>query len=172
MPFCHKPTRFAKAYITKIVNQVRWMSDQMAGKNWEFSNEPWVATLNRACKNDFLYIDPPYIGRHADYFNTWGEEDAVNLAVSTQKVPCGYAVSMWLENKYRLNPHVGQCWNGVEKRICRHFYHVGSTENLRNEMDEALLIRQNFAEPDLGIQSTKSAYNRTTIQSTLFDAVV
>jgi DNA adenine methylase len=64
---------------------------------------------------------------------------------------------MWLENRYRKNTHIEESWSGLELRICTHFYHVGSTENLRNEMDEALIIKPGFATPNLGKQKTRKA---------------
>lgn len=64
VPFGHKPQRFAPAYITKIVNQIGWAAKQMQGKEWEFRVAPWEETLSQAAPNDFVYLDPPYIGRH------------------------------------------------------------------------------------------------------------
>ncbi len=145
VPFGHKPERFARAYITKIVNQINWVSRQMAGKDWEFRVAPWQDTLGSCQPGDFVYMDPPYIGRHADYFNTWDEMEADELARATRTLPCGYAVSMWLENIYRKNAHIAVSWSDTEMRVCKHFYHVGASEELRNEMEEALLIKPGFA---------------------------
>ena len=155
VPFGHKPQRFAPAYITKIVNQIGWVAKQMQGKEWEFQVAPWQETLAQAAPNDFVYLNPPYIGRTADYFNCWDIEEAENLAETTRRLPGGYALSMWLENRYRKNEHIAQVWSEGELRVCSHFYHVGASEGLRNEMDEALVIKPGFATPDLGKQRTK-----------------
>lgn len=145
VPFCRKPDRFRQAYITKIVNQIQWISDVMKGKDWEFVCSDWESTLNRAEVNDFVYLDPPYVGRHTDYYTQWDEEAAERLAEVTRKLPCGFALSMWKENQYRNNDHLEKCWSGLEERTFAHFYHVGSSENLRNEMQEALIIQNGFA---------------------------
>lgn len=155
VPFGHKPQRFTKAYITKIANQVNWVAKQMRGKNWEFLVAKWNEVLSKAQPCDFVYLDPPYIGRHTDYYNSWGEGEAASLAASTKNLSCGFALSMWLENRYRKNTHIEECWSGLELRVCSHFYHVGSSEALRNEMDEALIIKPDFATPDFGKQKTK-----------------
>ncbi len=155
VPFGHKPQRFAQAYITKIVNQVNWTAKQMRGRDWEFRVAKWEQILSEARPDDFIYLDPPYIGRHTDYYNSWSETEAARLATAAKNLPCGFALSMWLENRYRRNVHVEECWHGLELRICSHFYHVGSSEALRNEMDEALIIKPGFATPDLGKQRTK-----------------
>lgn len=150
VPCGHKPERFAKAYITKIANQIGWVARQMRGREWEIRQDTWNNALADARASDFVYIDRPYIGRHTDYFNSWTELDARRLAQITQALPCGYAVSMWLENRHRRNTHIDDCWNSTEVRTCTHFYHVGSKESLRNEMDEALLICPGFATEDNG----------------------
>jgi DNA adenine methylase len=143
VPFCKKPTRFTRSYITKIVNQIDWASHQMQGKDWEFRVSNWKTTLLEAAQNDFVYLDPPYIGRHTDYFNSWDEQEAIDLAETTLKLQCKFALSMWLENRYRKNDHIDQHWQGTEIKTTRHFYHVGASEDLRNAMDEALVIRSN-----------------------------
>lgn len=83
------------------------------------------------------------------------DAEAANLASFAKMLPCGFALSMWLENRYRKNTHIDDHWSGLELRVCRHFYHVGSTESLRNEIDEALLIKAGFATADTGRQKTK-----------------
>lgn len=155
VPFGHKPQRFAAAYITKIVNQIGWVAKQMQGKEWEFRVARWEETLTQAEAQDFVYMDPPYIGRHTDYFNSWNLEEAEKLAEAAKGLPSGYALSMWLENRHRKNEHIAQCWSQGEVRVCGHFYHIGSSENLRNEMDEALVIKPGFAMPDIGKQRTR-----------------
>jgi DNA adenine methylase len=129
----------------------------MQGKEWEFRAAHWEETLLEARLGDFVYLDPPYIGRHTDYYNSWDEADAERLAEAVKGLPCGYALSMWLENKHRRNRHIERCWSGVERRVCSHFYHVGSTEDRRSEMDEALLIKPGFATPDNGKQRAREA---------------
>jgi DNA adenine methylase len=116
----------------------------MKGKDWEFRVGDWRAILNDVCMNDFAYFDPPYIGRHTDYYNQWSNQDALDLARSVQALHCGYAVSMWKENKYRVNCHLQEDWSRNVQRTQKHFYHVGPTEDLRNEVEEALLIKPGF----------------------------
>ena len=144
VPFGHKPDRFRQAYITKIVNQVNRISQVMKGKDWTFQVSTWDKTLSGLNKDDFVYMDPPYIGRHVDYYNNWDDDEAVNLAKIAQELPCGFALSMWLENKYRKNDHISDHWGKLEVRTFDHFYHVGSKEKLRNKMVEALVLPKDF----------------------------
>jgi len=144
VPFCRKPERFRPAYITKIVNQVKAVTQVIGDKDWQFLTADWRECLSRTCSDDFVYLDPPYIGRSTDYYNQWSDENAVQLAKSVQSLDCGYAMSMWLENRYRQNSHVDDYWADAEVRTMEHFYHIGSTEDLRNSMTEALLIKSGF----------------------------
>lgn len=141
VPFCRKPERFRSALVTKIVNQVAEIQKIMRGKKWEFRIGDWRDCLNAVAPDDFVYLDPPYIGRHTDYYEHWSEQNAIDLASVVQALPCGFAMSMWKENKYRSNDHVPQYWHEAIQRTFTHFYHVGSTENLRNSMEEVLLIK-------------------------------
>ena len=75
VPFWHKPERFAKSYITKIVNQIGWVEDKIHSSNWEFRLWNFSEIIKQANHNDIIYCDPPYIARHSDYFNKWTEDD-------------------------------------------------------------------------------------------------
>jgi DNA adenine methylase len=143
VPFGHKPQRFSKSYITKITNQVKTIGDIIKNRDWEFIVSDWKQTLSFTAYDDFIYLDPPYIGRHTDYFNTWNNEDAIELSQIAAALPCEYALSMWLENQYRRNTHVDEHWVDTRLITFDHFYHIGSTESLRNSMTEALLLKNN-----------------------------
>ncbi len=153
VPFCRKPQRFSQRYITKIANQVQWVAQQIQQHDWEFQVAPWPTTLAQVTAADFVYLDPPYIGRHADYCTPWEQQDAEALAQAVQTLPCGFAVSMWLHNQYRQNDHIAACWPQTEQRVQAHFYHVGAKEVWRGAIAEALLIKPGHAaclltEPD------------------------
>jgi DNA adenine methylase len=154
VPFCRKPDRFRPAYITKIVNQVRVLWKIMRGKDWEFRVGDWQTCLKNVNEGDFVYLDPPYIGRHTDYYDQWSESDAIELSQVAQSLPCGFALSMWKQNKYRMNPHIAQYWSAMVERATMHFYHVGPTENLRNSIEEVLLIKPGYEE--VSLQASKN----------------
>lgn len=141
VPFCKKPDRFRPAYITKIVNQVAWASHVMEGRDWRWEHADWRTALSEAQPNDFVYMDPPYIGRHANYFSRWSEQEARALAEQARALPCGLALSMWLQNKYRYNTHIEECWSWATLHTTEHFYHLGAQERLRNTIVEALATR-------------------------------
>jgi DNA adenine methylase len=140
-PFCRKPERFSQSYITKIANQVRAVCSVMRGKDWTFEVADFKKTLSKANEDDLIYADPPYIGRHADYFNKWSDEDELELETDLKRLNCKFILSTWQQNKYRRNERINECWNvdDVSVLSVKHFYHVGSTESLRNEMMEAVI---------------------------------
>lgn len=164
VPFGHKPKRFSKAYITKISNQVSFVRKVLLYKDWEFKVCDWKIILDKISSNDFVYLDPPYVGRHTDYYNNWTEKEAIDLAVKTKSLPCGYALSMWKENIFRKNYYVDDYWSNQEILTFSHFYHVGSIEKYRNEIVEALIIHPNFiTKPDTSSMS-KPPKNELTQQ--------
>jgi DNA adenine methylase len=146
VPFCRKPERFGRMLVTKICNQVGRITAIMRSRpnGFEFVVQDWRETLSSARPADFVYLDPPYIGRHADYFNQWSETEAAALADRVKQLPCGFAVSMWLENTHRRNEHFDAAWSELPYRTASHFYHVGSHESLRNEMAEALIFKPGY----------------------------
>lgn len=146
VPFCRKPDRFRQAYITKIVNQIKWV-ESIIKPNWSFEAADWRETLAQAREGDFVYLDPPYAGRHTDYYNTWGEEEDEELLEALLNLPCGWALSNWKENKYRKNPLVERLEEMVDEVVVKtfdHFYHVGAKESNRNKMTEALIIKRGY----------------------------
>lgn len=145
VPFCRKPERFRPALITKITNQVEWAKQAMKGKDWTFVAQDWRVTLQGATKGDMIYCDPPYVGRHTDYYNGFTDEEADDLARALIATPAGFAMSMWLENKYRRNDYVDRWFDAYPQRTMSHFYHVGPQESLRNEMTEVVILSEDHA---------------------------
>lgn len=162
VPFCRKPDRYRVAYITKIVNQVKAVQEVMRDKEWEFRVASWQDSVRLAKAGDFVYMDPPYVGRYADYYTRWTDKEAIELAQCASSIPCGFALSMWKENRYRHNDHI-YMWSGhTVERAYAHFYHVGATENLRNSMIEVLLIKKGYEAP-LEAGGTESITEKTPL---------
>ena len=139
VPFCRKPNRFSQAYITKISNQVQVVTDIIAGGDYEFICQDFSDTIDAAKYGDVVYCDPPYIDRHADYFNGWNERHERNLARLLSSIPCRFILSTWHSNDFRENIFISRLWSGFHVLTREHFYHVGAKEDNRNPMLEALI---------------------------------
>lgn len=141
VPFGHKPHRFAQSYITKIVNQVDRLANVMDGRDWTFTAGDFRTAVESLSQDDLVYADPPYAGRHVDYFNSWSDEDEKDLTQLLKTTSADFILSTWHSNEYRTNGLLTEHWSGNEVRVLtkEHFYHVGSTESLRRPMIEALV---------------------------------
>jgi DNA adenine methylase len=141
VPYGHKPQRFAQAYVTKITNQIRRISEVISSCDWTFASMDFRQTLRSTKPGDLIYADPPYAGRHVDYFNSWSEADEIELAYLLKKLPCDFILSTWHSNEFRKNTLIDVNWNDPRFHILlrEHFYHVGSSEDLRHPMIEALI---------------------------------
>ena len=128
VPYGHKPQRFAKAYITKIVNQVAHIEELLKTHEWEFLCQSFEDTISSATHSDFIYCDPPYIGRHVDYYDSWDEELEVALHSALVKSQSNFMLSTWHHNDYRSNEYIEQVWNDCQIITREHFYHVGAKE--------------------------------------------
>lgn len=142
VPFCQKPNRFSKAYITKICNQVSNVARVMEGKDWIFDSCTWQKTVEKASENDYIYLDPPYIGRDTCYVGEWSEEEAILLAEYAHKTPANVCLSMWKESEFRRNSHLYDFWHDFTWYEQNHFYHVGAKESNRHSMIEVLAIKR------------------------------
>ncbi|MCM1286958.1 MAG: Dam family site-specific DNA-(adenine-N6)-methyltransferase [Clostridium sp.] len=143
VPYGHKPQRFAKSYVTKIVNQVKRLEDIIPKNEWEFKCQSFEETIREASETDFIYCDPPYIGRHVDYYDSWDAECEITLRDALYSSGAKFILSTWDHNKYRSNEYIDTIWKGCYKLNQEHFYHVGAKEQNRNSMTEALLINYN-----------------------------
>lgn len=139
VPFCRKPTRFAKALITKICNQVHAVSISCALGGYEFKCQDYLRTIQEAKNSDFLYCDPPYAGRHADYYNGWDDSHERALVAALSASRARFMLSSWHSNRHRTNQSIATNWAEFNVFTCRHFYHVGARENNRNAVLEALV---------------------------------
>ena len=144
VPFCKKPNRFAQALITKITNQVENISQIIDIGDYEFKNQDFKETLKELNSNDLVYSDPPYIGRHVDYFDSWSEEEEITLNEGLNSSNAKFILSTWLSNKYRTNDYVFSIWKECFISTKEHFYHVGGKETNRNAVYEALLSNIEF----------------------------
>ena len=139
IPFCKKPQRFARAYITKITNQVSYVSNLLKSRNFEFKCQGFDKTIAESSAKDIIYCDPPYIGRHVDYYNGWDGEYERMLFNLLSEIPNRFILSTWHHNDYRENEYIKSLWCGFNIMTREHFYHVGASENNRNPIVEAII---------------------------------
>ena len=146
VPFCRKPDRFAKPHVTKIVNQIRTVADILRAGDYRLECQDFSATIATARGGDFIYCDPPYAGRHADYFSDWDAEREGSLARKLSAAPCRFLLSTWRGNRFRKNASIDDLWASFHILTREHFYHLGARENNRNPMTEALVANYAISE--------------------------
>ncbi len=146
VPYGHKPERFSKAYITKIVNQAKYIEECLQICDWRFECTSFEEALSQADENSFIYCDPPYIGRHVDYYDSWNEDDERKLYEILKNCECRFMLSTWDHNDYRENLYIKSLWSFCFKLTRNHFYHVGAKEQNRNSMVEALLTNYELSD--------------------------
>jgi len=162
IPFCRKPQRFAKPYTTKITNQVRWVEKLIQMKEFTFKCQDFNKTIDEAAPGDIIYCDPPYIDRHVDYYNGWGDSHERELFNKLSEFRGRFILSTWHHNDFRENEYVKNLWSKHGVLTREHFYHVGGREENRNPVMEALITnfiatpmerRKEFAKSKSGILS-------------------
>lgn len=139
IPFCKKPARFSKSYVTKIVNQVHDVAC-LIQPDWEFRTAPFHEVIPEATRNDIIYCDPPYAGRYVDYYNGWTDEDEERLFALLSSTPAKFILSTWHHNDYRENEMVDRYWSRFNIVTRDHFYHSGGKIENRRSIVEALVF--------------------------------
>ncbi|MBQ7472638.1 MAG: Dam family site-specific DNA-(adenine-N6)-methyltransferase [Prevotella sp.] len=147
IPFCQKPNRFAPAYISKICNQIAATERIIKKGEWEFLNQSYIDTINRAEAGDIIYCDPPYFGRYVDYYNGWTEDDEEALFEALANTPAHFILSTWHHNEFRENEMMTRFWNQFNVATQEHFYHGGGHIENRHPMVEALVYNFDLHEP-------------------------
>ncbi len=139
IPFCKKPKRFSKSYVTKIVNQIRDVSC-LIQPEWQFLNKPFEEIISLATENDIIYCDPPYMGRYVDYYSGWTEDDEHHLFEMLSTTKAKFILSTWHHNDYRNNEMVQKYWHHFNIVTRDHFYHSGGKIENRRAIIEALVF--------------------------------
>lgn len=155
IPFCKKPNRFSKAYITKISNQVAAVSQVIQPvPNWTFYNKTFTDIITLAKENDIIYCDPPYFGRYVDYYNGWTEEDEEYLFELLNDSKAKFILSTWHHNDWRKNEMIDKFWRKFNILTRDHFYHSGGNLENRRSIVEALVCNfdtEDFATHNHGL---------------------
>jgi DNA adenine methylase len=140
IPFCKKPDRFAQAYVTKITNQVANVSQIIQQEpDWIFYNKSFQDIIPLATENDIIYCDPPYYGRHVDYYNGWTEKDEALLFDLLMSTKAKFILSTWHHNDWRENEMIKKFWDKFNIVTKDHFYHNGGSIENRRTIVEALV---------------------------------
>jgi len=167
IPFCKKPDRFAQAYITKIINQVSTVSQIIQPEpNWTFHNKSFAEIIPLAEENDIIYCDPPYYGRHVDYYNGWKEQDEELLFHLLSNTKAKFILSTWHHNDWRENEMINKFWSRFNILTRDHFYHNGGSIENRRTVVEALVCNfdiENFTSHNHGLIE-KSKVEQLTLQ--------
>ena len=139
IPFCKKPDRFIGMLKTKIVNQVSRVRN-VVRPEWSFTKGDFRKAIEQAQAGDIIYCDPPYHGRHTDYFTAWSEEHEAELARLLKASPAHFILSTWHHNDFRENESLAKYWSDFHTVTREHFYHAGAKEMNRRPMIEALIM--------------------------------
>ncbi len=140
IPFCKKPDRFAQAYVTKIVNQVKNVAQIIKPEpDWTFFNKSFADIIPLATQDDIIYCDPPYYGRYVDYFNGWTENDEELLFNLLRETKAKFVLSTWHHNDWRENEMIKKFWDKFNIVTKDHFYHSGGSIENRKTVVEALV---------------------------------
>lgn len=140
-PFCKDINKLSKKRINFLINNLRKSQKIIKENNWKFLCQDWKNTLEYAKDNDLVYLDPPYSGRHTNYYNVWNDNETLklhNYLYDFKNVKFMY--STWLKDNKRINDYVYNYFSNYNFIEIEHFYSVGSYVNYRNNITEVLIL--------------------------------
>ncbi|MDR1355735.1 MAG: Dam family site-specific DNA-(adenine-N6)-methyltransferase [Propionibacteriaceae bacterium] len=152
IPFCRKPDRFSQAYVTKITNQVNRLATILRSGDFEFKVQDYRVTLDQVVAGDFIYCDPPYAGRHTDYYGGWDETDEAKLNEKLMHTTAPFVYSTWLSTQFRDNELSEKYWGDLPRITQKHFYHIGGNLDNRHGVVEALIYSPDLTSQQLNVQ--------------------
>jgi len=118
---------------------VDFVSKLLEMKEFTFICQDFEETIGMGTSADIIYCDPPYIGRHVDYYSGWDDEHERRLFELLSDSSSKFILSTWHHNDYRENEYIDLLWSEFNILTREHFYHVGASENNRGSMIEAVV---------------------------------
>ena len=151
-----KTRQVCKAYVTKITNQLSSVSKVIQPEpSWSFYNSSFSEIIPLATEDDIIYCDPPYYGRHVDYYNGWKEQDEELLFKLLSETKAKFILSTWHHNDWRENEMINKFWSKFNIVTKDHFYHNGGSIENRRTVVEALVCNfetDNFTKHNHGLK--------------------
>ncbi|MGZ6281744.1 MAG: DNA adenine methylase [Ktedonobacterales bacterium] len=140
VPFCRNVERFSPAYVDRIVGYVAQFAEVSQRLNWAFVNYGFQQTLSYVDADDFVYADPPYVGRNNQYHDEWTDALEAELGERLRALPGKFMLSTWARDPKRNNFVFESVWHpGYQTVEVDHYYHVGPHLSNRHTVTEALV---------------------------------
>lgn len=142
VPYGHRKDKFTKSYIEKIVTQIKWVFEKISENDWKFLCIDCFDLLeNMAGKNKdaFIYLDPPYIGRNTDYYDSWDEESEKRLRKILGEIQKPFLLSTWSHDENKKNEYIDSIWKEYKIATTEHKYFVAANADSRKKVIEAVL---------------------------------
>lgn len=138
-PFCRNLKRFNKAHRTKVINQMKEFRRFLVKNTVTLIHADFREIMNHLDEKDILYVDPPYIGRNACYYNDWNEQDEADLANILISGKNFFLLSTWHHDRRRENPFIKKYYSNFNVETRDHYYFIGPKEENRYSVAEALI---------------------------------
>jgi len=137
VPYGKNPNKLSESNRESIYTRLR--QAQEITKNWHFYSEDYKSIITGAGVDDLIYLDPPYIDRVSNYYNSWTEENEKELHELLSTTKARVAVSTWYEANGEKNNYVESLWGNYKLHKKDHRYSVGQTKVNRYPVVEVLL---------------------------------
>jgi DNA adenine methylase len=139
-PYGHDAEHFTASLLSDLKRRVDSAAALLARGSWAVECADWRETLAGVKPNDFVYMDPPYAGRYAGYFNSWDADDARALATTLSELQAPWALSDWWADANGPNPLIRELYGDRRVVLRDHRYVIGAKASSRGRVVEALVL--------------------------------
>lgn len=137
VPYGKNDSKLTESYCENL--RARLTKTKEITKHWTFCAGDYQEMFTDAGEGDLIYLDPPYIDRNNNYFDSWTSLEEMVLRELVMNTKAKVVMSTWYEAKDVKNPYVFSIWGDMALYKKEHRYSVGQTKANRYPVTEALL---------------------------------
>ena len=137
VPFCKKTDKLSESYREDLYNRLQYAKE--VTKDWGFYSIDYKEMFMGLDTSCVVYLDPPYIDRTNNYYDSWTEKNELELHELVMNTPARVVLSTWYEANGKRNKYVESLWGDLNLHKKDHRYIVGQKKSNRYPVVEGLL---------------------------------
>ena len=137
VPYGKNENKLNDEFIESYINKISLARD--ASANWNILNWDYKQMFDIGYDDSVIYLDPPYIDRNNNYYDSWTEKDELELHELVMNTDARVVLSTWYSANNVENKYVKELWGDLNLHTKDHRYIVGQKKSNRYPVVEALL---------------------------------
>ena len=137
VPYGKNDNKLSESYRDNLISRLQHTKEVTA--DWGFHSLDYRKMFIGLDSSCVVYLDPPYIDRNNNYYDSWNEDDEKDLHELVMNTSARVVLSTWHSANNAENKYVKELWGGLNLHTKDHRYIVGQKKSNRYPVVEALL---------------------------------